>query len=280
MNFYFIDDDRNILLLLKQIVLNRRLGHLLGMETNPIKALKDLDDVTPDIVLVDLLMPEMDGITLIKRIKKTNPNAAFIMLSQVSDKEMVAKAYEAGVEFFIQKPINAIEVESVIKKVLQNLSMQGAYDKIKGILNSDISDANESDRTKGSADILKSVFQRVGIASEIGCRDIQETVMYLIDKNQLLGDVTLSEVLSNLSGSPKSMEQRIRRTAMVGLTYLAHLGLDDFANEDFMEFSSSLYGFDQVRKEMDFLKGKASSHGNIKMRTFINALINYYKENM
>lgn len=280
MNFYLIDDDRNILLLLKQIILNRQLGHILGMETNPLTALKNLTTLDPNIVLVDLLMPEMDGITLIKRIKKSKPDAAFIMLSQVSDKEMVAKAYEAGVEFFIQKPINAVEVESVIKKVSQNRSIQGAYDKIKGILNADIADSSVTETTKENPDVLKALFQRLGIASEIGCKDIQETVLYLVEKNQVLGDVTLSEVLGNLNPSPKSMEQRIRRTAMVGLTHLAHLGLDDFGNEDFSEFASSLYGFDQVRKEMDFLKGTSKTHGNIKMRTFINSLINYYQENM
>ena len=61
------------------------------------------------------------------------PDAAFIMLSQVTSKDMVASAYEAGVEFFIQKPINSIEVESVIRKIQENLSMRRTMNRIQNI---------------------------------------------------------------------------------------------------------------------------------------------------
>ena len=59
----------------------------------------------------------MDGISFVKQARKIVPDASYIMLSQVSSKDMIASAYEAGIEFFIQKPINSVEVEAVIKKV-------------------------------------------------------------------------------------------------------------------------------------------------------------------
>ena len=57
-------------------------------------------------------------------IQPSNMGHSYIMLSQVSNKDMISAAYESGVEFFIQKPINAIEVESVLTKVSQSIAMK------------------------------------------------------------------------------------------------------------------------------------------------------------
>ena len=59
-------------------------------------------------MIVDLLMPVMDGITFVKQASKLYPELVFIMLSQVAAKDMISSAYESGIEFFIQKPINSI----------------------------------------------------------------------------------------------------------------------------------------------------------------------------
>ena len=58
----------------------------------------------PDLVLVDLLMPGRDGIQLVRELKELGSRAKFVMISQVSAKELIAKAYQAGVEFFIRSP--------------------------------------------------------------------------------------------------------------------------------------------------------------------------------
>ena len=105
MKFYLIDDDRNILNVLKRIITDRGLGTICGCAQNGRDGLEDFEREKPDIVIVDVLMPEMDGISLVQKAKPLLPNTAFIMLSQVSSKDMIASAYEAGAEFFIQKPV-------------------------------------------------------------------------------------------------------------------------------------------------------------------------------
>ena len=130
MKFYLIDDDQNILNILKLIIKNRNLGEICGTSLNPADALEDLKYIQPDIVIVDLLMPIMDGISFVKKAAPLYPNIAFIMLSQVAAKDMISSAYESGIEFFIQKPINSIEVENVIRNVSQKLSMQRAIGEI------------------------------------------------------------------------------------------------------------------------------------------------------
>lgn len=72
MSFYFIDDDKNITNILKLIVNTRGLGVCCGSAENAAEALADLPVMRPDIVLVDFLMPEMDGISFIKQAKKNS----------------------------------------------------------------------------------------------------------------------------------------------------------------------------------------------------------------
>ena len=67
MKFYLIDDDKNVLHILKRIIRDRGLGEIAGTAENGVDALTDLPLINPDIVIVDLLMPEIDGITFVKR---------------------------------------------------------------------------------------------------------------------------------------------------------------------------------------------------------------------
>ena len=67
MSFYFIDDDKTITNILKLIVNTRGLGVCCGSAENAAEALADLPVMRPDIVLVDFLMPELDGISFIKQ---------------------------------------------------------------------------------------------------------------------------------------------------------------------------------------------------------------------
>ena len=65
MKFYLIDDDKNVLHILKRIIRDRGLGEIAGTAENGVDALTDLPLINPDIVIVDLLMPEIDGITFV-----------------------------------------------------------------------------------------------------------------------------------------------------------------------------------------------------------------------
>lgn len=277
MSFYFIDDDKNICNILKLIVNERELGVCCGSSNNAAEALEDLPSAKPDIVIVDLLMPEMDGISFVKQARKIVPDASYIMLSQVSSKDMIASAYEAGIEFFIQKPINSVEVEAIIKKVSDGLSMKRMVRKMQNIFMEDTSPATVTvpDNSEQIENSLRTILTRIGIIGDIGSKDIISIVKYLVDHQDNADSLTVSDLCSHFCDTPKSMEQRIRRTAFNGLVNLAHLGLEDYSNEIFVDYSSTLYNFEQVRKEMDFIRGKTDKHGNVRIKQFLNALASY-----
>lgn len=89
--------------ILKIIIQQKKLGDGLWNRLKWYDALEDLAYVSPDIVVVDLLMPIMDGINFVRKAKEQYPDISYVMLSQVSSKEMISQAYECGVTFLLFK---------------------------------------------------------------------------------------------------------------------------------------------------------------------------------
>ena len=280
MKFYLLDDDRTITNILKIIIQKRNLGEVCGTSTHAVEALEDIRILKPDIIITDLLMPEMDGITFVKKAKEILPDAACIMLSQVASKDMIENAYEEGIEFYIQKPLNSVEAEKVIQTVSRNLSMQRTLQKMQNIFEDSVqtSVSPTPQKQKDYLPKLQKILQRLGIIGDAGSKDIITIIEYLIEEKEDVTNTTLHELCSHFTDSPKTMEQRIRRAAANGMVNLAHLGLEDYGNEIFTEYANSLYNFEQVRKEMDIIRGKTNKHGNIKIRNFLNALLISCKE--
>lgn len=277
--FFLLDDDPSVTETLKIIIKEKNLGTVCDVAHSAEDALDGLSYLAPDVVIVDLLMPDMDGITFVQRAKSLLPKAAFVMLSQVSDKTMISSAYRAGVDFFIQKPINSIEVISVLQKVMRAQSLERTVDSVQSLFAKVSDTADEEAQAAPEYEArLKKILQRLGIIGERGADDLVAVVNHLCAHEESLNQRTLAEICANYSDSPKTMEQRIRRAATVGLSNIAHLGLDDYANEIFEEYAGSIFRFDQVRKEMDYIKGRSEQRGKVELKKFIMALVNLCME--
>lgn len=275
MKIFIVDDNENIIRILEQIIEDKELGEVIGSAKDGLLAEGEIDNLNPDIVLVDLLMPGLDGINLVEKLKLKRPNIQFIMISQVTSKDMVSKAYKVGIEYFINKPIDAIEVQTVINKVIEKMEMNEKLRQIESLFNSGTN--KRSSRTRDRITEIKRVMQRIGILGENGSQDIIDVVKYLMDTEQNMSDLTVQELCSNFTEHPKTMEQRIRRTAATGLVNLASLGVEDYMNEIFTEYSNSLYSFEQVKSEMDYIRGEGDSRGTVNIKKFIDGLL-YYGE--
>ena len=279
-SIFLLDDDPNVTDILKRIIRQKELGRVCGFSQDPADALEDLRYTQPDLVIADLLMPGMDGVTFVKKARQILPAASYIMLSQVSSKDMIAAAYDAGVEFFIQKPINGVEVVSVIQNVAQKQSLQRTMDQMTKLLSASggrEKPVSPEDRSP-ELEKLRRVLSRIGILGVTGAKDILTVCADFLRREEEPGSVTLKDICARFSDSPKSMEQRIRRAAAAGMTNLAHMGLDDYYNEDFSEYAGMLYSFDQVRKEMDYIQGKTDQRGNVKIKKFLSALLHASRE--
>lgn len=112
-----VDDAAFMRMMLKDMLL--KLGHDVVEAANGVEAIEKFKAENPDLVTMDITMPEMDGITAVKEIKKISPGAKIVMCSAMGQQAMVIQAIQAGALDFIVKPFNADRVTEAVTKVLK-----------------------------------------------------------------------------------------------------------------------------------------------------------------
>lgn len=274
MKFFIVEDDFNVVNLLKQIINDKNLGTVISYSLESEKAKEDILILKPDIVLIDLLMPKKDGITLMNEIKEENPEINFIMISQVKEKDMISKAYKNGVEYYISKPINAVEVENVIKKEIKQIEENKVINQINDLVDNSNLNININKENNHEQNI-KKILNEIGILGESGSKDIINICSYLISSNNEMDDYTIKDICSKFNDSYKAVEQRIRRAALKGLRNLAHLGVEDYMNKTFQKYSNSLYDFKEIRNEMDYIRERSKKRGKVNFKKFIDNILFY-----
>ena len=271
LKFYILDDDEKIIRILENIIYNSNLGEVVGHETDSKKAINDIAYLKPDILLVDLLMPEVDGIALVEAVKKRALSLKVIMISEVSNKSMISKAYEKGIEFFIQKPINRNEVSKVIERVIEKIDLEKKFEIMGSIFNQ--SNYGKVQTPSDPTRDIKLIFSRLGIMGEKGVDDILCVCNYMLQENISSFDFKIKDICNQLCDQPKAMEQRLRRAINKGLINLANIGIEDNMNEVFTTYANALYDFENVKAEMDYIRGKRATGGKISLRRFIENIL-------
>ena len=132
--FMIIDDDIAIGKILEQIIKKNQLGRVISILTTGKNAKDTVIKLNPDILLIDLLLPEVDGIEIVKRVMDSGYKGKIIMISQVEEEEMISNAYKSGILFYINKPINMIETVSVISNVKKQVELEKSISVIKNIV--------------------------------------------------------------------------------------------------------------------------------------------------
>ncbi|MFT9495964.1 response regulator [Anaerosolibacter sp.] len=292
-SFYIVDDDKGIRKVLKNIIDQYNLGDVIGEAEEGISAIDDIKSLRPKIVLVDLLLPGMDGIAIVSTLKDMDLNldTNYIMISQVNSKEMVSKAYTQGVEFYINKPINVVEVVSIINKVKEKLKMQEvihSFEKaIHGMSMLKEYTGSKEMNVPTEKDRIKRILSHLGILGEAGSNEIVEIVLILLEQKQDFRGKLLNQKISELfamlvqryrdnyeiSINVATIEQRIRRAINKALKNIANLGIEDYGNDTFIKYGNTIFDFEEVRKQMDYIRGKSSYGGKISVRKFIEGIM-------
>ena len=117
MNSVLIVDDASFMRLNLKQILEEDEYEVAGEAENGREAVEKYQDLDPDIVTMDITMPEMDGLEAIKAIKDIDPGANIVVVSAMGQQKMVIEAIEAGAEDFIVKPFKDERVIEALNKV-------------------------------------------------------------------------------------------------------------------------------------------------------------------
>lgn len=284
-SIFVVDDDKGIVNVLNNIINENFPNEFVGMATTGNKAIKEISSLKPDIILLDYLLPDKDGLDVIREIQ-TLYFPTIIMISEVSDKNMIAKAYNHNIEFFINKPINVIEVITIINKAKRNIMMKNIINSFKDTF-SNIDyltklENNSSDNYVKNK--IKKFYSRLGIIGETGCDDLIRAIIWV---NRFDGNkYKLSDMYKALVDNPKdktqlyAVEQRIRRTISKSFNIMASLGIEDYMNPVFENYGPQLFDFNELRKQMNYLRGNSLKQGKINIRKFIESSIILIKDSI
>ena len=111
-------DDAAIMRMMVKDILTKNGYEVVGEAENGMKALEKYQELKPDLTTMDITMPEMDGISAVKEIKKVDPNAKIVMCSAMGQQAMVIEAIQAGARDFIVKPFQPDRVLEAVRKAV------------------------------------------------------------------------------------------------------------------------------------------------------------------
>ena len=113
-----ICDDAAFMRMMIKDILTKNGYEIVAEAENGAVAVEKYSDAKPDLVLMDITMPDMDGIQALKKIKEIDPAANIIMCSAMGQQAMVIEAIQSGAKDFIVKPFQAERVLEAVKKVV------------------------------------------------------------------------------------------------------------------------------------------------------------------
>lgn len=286
--FFLADDDRSVRKMLGNIITENRLGEVIGEAANGIDAEKEILDIWPDISIIDLLMPRQDGIETVRNLKKAGYKGMFVMLSQVEQKEMVKKAYEEGIDYYITKPINITEVLHIVNRVIEVIDLKKVLKGIKQSISLIGEETEAGRKDKSLQDKVKfyteSILMDMGILGESGSIDVVNIMLMLHsedDSHELLEN--LNSMYENLIANYekkstrnkmniKALEQRIRRVVKAALKNLAALGVEDYQNPKFEDYAFRYFDFIEVRKQMQKIKENKKVKIKLNIKKFLKVM--------
>jgi len=276
--FYLIDDDDSIRMILSNIIEEENIGLVVGEAEDGLEGVKKWSFYNPDIIIVDYLMPNLDGTRTMEKIVAQGFKGKFIMLSQVDDPNMKGKAYESGAMFYLSKPINYIEVQKVLENACKTIDLENSLSLIQNTLTGLTSLAKEAHNPRENSMLrvneqLEKVMSDLGVVGEAGKKELKEVVITILN---LRGKkYTLKDVYADLSTNinARSVEQKIRRLIQKALQHIAERGGEDYYDPIFMEYNNTLFDIVEVRKEMDLRSKNSLKGGKVSIKKFIEGMV-------
>lgn len=113
-----ICDDAAFMRMMIKDILTKNGYEIAGEAENGLKAVEKYAETKPDLVMMDITMPDMDGIEALKKIRASDANAKIVMCSAMGQQAMVIDSIQAGAKDFIVKPFQADRVLEAVQKVL------------------------------------------------------------------------------------------------------------------------------------------------------------------
>lgn len=193
LNIAIADDNRQTLEMLGEILESEKDYHVVGKADNGNEAYNMIMRTKPDVVLLDIVMPGMDGISVMEKVKSNEEfkeNTSFIMVTAASSENLTADAFKLGASYYIMKPFTRDSVLDKLKRLSgykNKTTMLAGSRKVKPYVNkTDYMEQNlENDVTQ--------MLHEIGIPAHIkGYQYLRDAIIMSVSDKEMLASVTKS----------------------------------------------------------------------------------------
>jgi two-component system response regulator AtoC len=155
-----IDDDKSICETLEMYLTEE--DYEVHTAFNGTEGLKKFIEITPDVVILDIRLPDVDGFIILEDLRKEDENVKVIMITAHHDMDSAIRAMKDGAFDYIHKPIDINELDITIKKALKTLDME---QRINGLLMESCRDFKIGDII-GTGTLMREIFKTIGMISQ------------------------------------------------------------------------------------------------------------------
>ncbi len=150
-NIWIVDDDKSIRWVLEKAFTKD--GLTPRSFEDPTQILAELDNDQPDVIISDIRMQKMDGITLLENLKQRVPDIPVIIMTAYSDLDRAVSAFREGAFEYLSKPFDVDEIVGLVNRALN--------EKPQGLIEADAKDSNNVSEIIGSAPAMQEVFRAI-----------------------------------------------------------------------------------------------------------------------
>ncbi|MCK4311944.1 MAG: sigma-54-dependent Fis family transcriptional regulator [Candidatus Cloacimonetes bacterium] len=150
-----VDDNKNMQIILKNVLSDE--GYLITAYGNGRSALTEIEKNIPDLILLDIRLPEMNGIDVLRKIRKIKENLLVIMITAYGDIKTAVEAMKLGAYDYITKPFVNEDLVLTVKKALETQELRGEVE----CLRKKLKDKTEIVKTMGESPEITRVLKQV-----------------------------------------------------------------------------------------------------------------------
>lgn len=217
-NVAIVDDNERILNLLEDILKGDSDIEIVGKADNGVDALTLIKETKPDVVLLDLIMPKLDGLGVMERIRKEydgKKTPSFIVITAIGQEGVTENAFELGASYYIMKPFDNNIVLSRIKQIKGD-SHSRLFDSHKQVTTYESKDAYKERNLESD---VTNIIHEIGVPAHIkGYQYLRDAIMMSVDDNEMLNSITkmlYPSIAKRHKTTPSRVERAIRHAIEV-----------------------------------------------------------------
>lgn len=216
LNVAIVDDNEKFRTLLGEIVSKDKDLHLVATAADGEDACNMIKEKSPDVVLLDIIMPKLDGLGVLERIqndKQIKKKPVFIMMSAIGSQQIIDAAFEHGASYYIIKPFDNYMILNRVKSLF---SMNVEVNRSK-VISTYENPATTPD--KSIEEIVTEMIHDMGVPAHIkGYQYLREAIIMSVDDLEMLNSITkilYPEVAKKFQTTPSRVERAIRHAIEV-----------------------------------------------------------------